>query len=176
MAKASYKQILDAAVQTDADMKGALSEGMMTIADGIRHAPDLVAFFRNPSVSEEDKRSALEKAFADAPAAARNVTLLLIRNGYFSDLDEAAVHVHAAGLERAGKKSVRVRTAFPLSEDQLERMKQVITPVVGREPVIDMEVDPQLIGGVHIAFGDQEYDSSIAGRLEQLKQRILAID
>ena len=40
-------------------------------------------------------------------------------------------------------------------------------------PVITLEVDPSLIGGLVVQVGDEVYDASVRTRLEQLRGRLI---
>jgi F-type H+-transporting ATPase subunit delta len=83
--------------------------------------------------------------------------------------------VHEAWLEferRAGKKRIHVRSAIPLSDEQLHNIKQRIQSTLNLEPLLIPSVEPDLIGGLVIQVGDTVYDGSLKARLNNLHQRL----
>ena len=75
--------------------------------------------------------------------------------------------------ERTGKVRVEVRSALPLTEDQREKLRQELRASLGREPVLDVRVDPELLGGLTVQVGDTLYDASIRTRLEQIRNQLI---
>ena len=45
--------------------------------------------------------------------------------------------------------------------------------MIDATPVITLEVDPSLIGGLVVQVGDDVYDASVRTRLEQLRDRLI---
>jgi F-type H+-transporting ATPase subunit delta len=71
------------------------------------------------------------------------------------------------GLERA-----TVRTARPLSDAQLERLKRTLGARLGREVAIEVVVEPNLLGGLVAQVGDVVYDGSLRTQLRQLRSSL----
>ena len=75
--------------------------------------------------------------------------------------------------ERTGKVRVLVRSAVPLPEDQKERLLRELGDTLHREPVLDMTVDPELLGGLVVQVGDWLYDASVKNRLETIRDDLV---
>jgi F-type H+-transporting ATPase subunit delta len=74
--------------------------------------------------------------------------------------------------ELAGCRRVTVTTAQaldPTTEDALRRRLEATT---GWTVVLDVAVDPDLIGGLVVRSGSLYYDGSLKGQLERLRQRL----
>ena len=54
----------------------------------------------------------------------------------------------------------------------LDRLREVLHGISGKEIVLQQEIDPGLIGGVLVEFEGKVYDGSVRTQLEKMKQRI----
>ncbi|MCA8999817.1 MAG: ATP synthase F1 subunit delta [Planctomycetaceae bacterium] len=83
-------------------------------------------------------------------------------------LDEAWLEFE----KRGGKRRVQVKSAAPLSEEQLGQIKDRLQSVLSSEPILIPSVDEGLIGGLVIQVGDTVYDGSVRTRLKNLRHRL----
>ena len=65
-------------------------------------------------------------------------------------------------------------SAAPLSEDETANLKGKVAKMTGRTVDLRVEVDETLIGGLTVRVGDTLYDASVRGRLERLRERLVA--
>ena len=42
------------------------------------------------------------------------------------------------------------------------------------EPILDLTLDPELLGGLIVRVGDWQYDGSVSGRLKTLRDHLIA--
>lgn len=68
-------------------------------------------------------------------------------------------------------ESAQVTSALPLSADEQEAVKRDVLAKAGAKEVT-FRVDPAILGGLVIRVGDKVLDSSVAGRLESLRQNL----
>src|SRR5919109_2183814 len=66
-------------------------------------------------------------------------------------------------------ESAQVTSALPLSAEEQEAVKRDILAKAGAKEVT-FRVDPSILGGLVIRVGDKVLDSSVAGKLEGLRQ------
>jgi F-type H+-transporting ATPase subunit b len=66
-------------------------------------------------------------------------------------------------------ESAQVTSALPLSADEQEAVKRDVLSKAGAKEV-HFRVDPAILGGLVIRVGDKVLDSSVAGKLEGLRQ------
>jgi F-type H+-transporting ATPase subunit b len=68
-------------------------------------------------------------------------------------------------------ETAQVTSALPLSEDETETVKRDVLAKAGAKEVT-FRVDPTILGGLVIRVGDKVLDSSVAGKLEGLRQSL----
>lgn len=68
----------------------------------------------------------------------------------------------------AGVKDALITSAFPLDDGQLNDLMRQLEAHFGTKLQPHVEVDPELIGGVKVAVGDQVVDTSVRAKLDAL--------
>lgn len=107
---------------------------------------------------------------------ARPATLRLV--------EEVVAHPRGRTLERAladyadlaARRRQRllatVRVAVPLTSDQESRLAAGLAREFGRAVQLQVELDPSVLGGVHVKVGDSVLDGTVAGRLAEARRRL----
>jgi F-type H+-transporting ATPase subunit b len=67
-----------------------------------------------------------------------------------------------------------ISSAQELTVEQQGQMAQMLTALADRRVNFELETDPELVAGVRVRLGDTVMDNSIAGRLEELRDQVLA--
>jgi F-type H+-transporting ATPase subunit delta len=79
-------------------------------------------------------------------------------------------------VERAAeakqKALAEVRSAIPLTDEQVRRLAAALTKAVGKQVEVKVIVDPSILGGLVAQVGDTVIDGSVRSRLEQLISRL----
>jgi len=91
------------------------------------------------------------------------------RAGELPEIIDRFVELAAAEHRR---EVAEVRTALPLTADQLDRMREALNRATGKDVEMKVVVDPSVLGGVVARVGDIVIDGSVRHRLEQLKEQI----
>jgi F-type H+-transporting ATPase subunit b len=68
-------------------------------------------------------------------------------------------------------ETAQVTSALPLSQEEAEAVKRDVLAKAGAKEVT-FRVDPTILGGLVIRVGDKVLDSSVAGKLEGLRQSL----
>jgi F-type H+-transporting ATPase subunit delta len=73
---------------------------------------------------------------------------------------------------RQGRVHVEVRSAHPLSDDALGKIRAGLVESLKINPILVPRLEPDLIGGLVIRVGDTVYDSSLRTQLKSLETRL----
>ena len=105
----------------------------------------------------------LEGSGIDGTAAALlSQTIGLLRG---ERADEAVIDLAELAVARRGEVVAHVVAAAELTDAQRTRLTEVLSRIYGHPVSIQLHVDPELLGGLSIAVGDEVIDGSIASRL-----------
>jgi F-type H+-transporting ATPase subunit delta len=73
---------------------------------------------------------------------------------------------------RRNQLVAEVRVAHPISAAQRDRLAALLQRVYGRPVRLNIDLDPQVVGGVHVRVGGEVVDGSMAGRLAEARRRL----
>jgi F-type H+-transporting ATPase subunit delta len=66
----------------------------------------------------------------------------------------------------------RVIVALPLDEAHRERLSQALQRMYGRHVHLNVDVDPEVLGGIRVEIGDEVLDGTVARRLDDARRRL----
>lgn len=65
-----------------------------------------------------------------------------------------------------------VTTAVPMDDGQRQRLVKALSATYDRPVAVNVIVDPQVVGGVHVQVGDEVIDGTIASRLADVRRHL----
>ena len=74
--------------------------------------------------------------------------------------------------EAKGRVDAKVVSAAGLDAALVERLREQLRGISGKEVVLQQETDPTLLGGLLVELEGKVYDGSVRTQLEKMKQRI----
>ncbi|MEU7060055.1 F0F1 ATP synthase subunit delta [Streptomyces sp. NPDC046197] len=74
--------------------------------------------------------------------------------------------------ERRDRMVAVVTSAVPLSDTQKQRLGAALAKLYGRRMHLNLDVDPEVIGGIRVQVGDEVINGSIADRLDDAARRM----
>mgnify|MGYP001565729764 CR=1 FL=1 len=114
---------------------------------------------------EKRKERILDRAFrGKMTGQLLNFLKVVTRRGRFDCL--RAIQQAAKQLlnDLRGRVEVRLRSAQPLDPSLLAAVANRLRSVLGRDVDLQLQVDPELLGGLVIRVGDTVYDGSVVRR------------
>jgi len=136
---------------------------------------EVLEIVRNPA-----RPSAERLAFVDGllgkrvPDTIQRLVRLLVSNGKVDRLPGvAAEYRRLLNIERGIVEAVAT-SASPLTKDETAALQRKVAQMTGRTVDLRVAVDEALIGGLTVRVGDTLYDASVRGRLERLRERLVA--
>ncbi len=154
--------------------RGALCGQMAALAAVAANA-DVRQFADNPKVGAAqvfDVITSVAKAALDGKVS--NLLQAVIDNGRLPALPEIAAQYQALVNASSGSSDALIQSAFPIDGAQLAEVSASLEKRFGRKLNTQVEVQPDLIGGIRVVVGDEVLDTSVKARLEQMKVALTA--
>ena len=164
------KAILDLA--NSKGVAEVVNNDMKLIASTIDTNSELSDFIQNPTTRVEVKESALLEVFADVNGVTKGLFHLLFENKRFEILEAIAVEYSKVFDEGNGIEVAKVTTAIPMDAALEAKVLAKIATLSDKKITIENIVDPSIIGGFILRIGDQQYNASVANRLQVLKREL----
>ena len=149
-----------------------VSNDMALIASTISGNAELNTFIQNPTTKVEVKENALLEVFAGINGVTKSLFHLLLQNKRFEILETIATEYNRLFEEMNGMEQAIVTTAIPMDAELEAKVLSKILTFSNKKVNIKNIVDPAIIGGFILRIGDQQYNASIANRLQVLKREL----
>lgn len=134
--------------------------------------PKVAAVLKNPTIPAT-RRMELVTAPRLLDPEAINLVRLLIESGRVDEVAGIAEEYERLADEAAGRVNATVTSAVQLSTDERHDLATQLSIKLGGEVRVDAVVDPRILGGLKLQYGDHLVDVSVATRLQQLRRRLM---
>ena len=104
----------------------------------------------------------------------RNFLAVLLRHDRMNAIEEIVAEFRAEVDRRQGISEVEVISARRLDADERSQMEQQVGRLAGTRVRARFREDNGLIGGAVVRIGSTIYDGSVRGRLDRMKQELMA--
>jgi F-type H+-transporting ATPase subunit delta len=140
------------------------------IARTIESSPELRDAMIDPRLPAERKQAIVDELVGGrASEVTVNLVGLLIGQGRASELPAIADRLADQAARSAGVELAEVRSAIPLDDAAVERLKAALAKSTGRPVEVRTVVDPSVLGGIVARVGDTVIDGSVRSRLDSLR-------
>ena len=170
-----YAQALFEAAKAEGHSDHTL-EQLLFIGQLLRETPDLRQLLLNPDVDPQDKVSVLDRVLQGSwSGLVRAFIQMVVSLGRPESLAEMVVAFQAAVDADEGRLRVVVRSAHPLPESVLQRLRTRLAHREQKQIELQTELAPELLGGVQLFLGNRVIDGSVRRQLADLRERLSAV-
>lgn len=158
----------------EAQALDATATDLGRLEQALAEAPDFAALINAPQVSRDDAGKAVA-AIAGGLGLGDLATRLLgvlAGNGRLAALPGIVGEYRAMLARHRGTATARVVSARPLAPAQVAALEAKLRQRTGRATMVDLKVDPAILGGLVVRIGSEQIDTSIRTRLERLGQQM----
>ncbi|KAJ3889289.1 OSCP/delta subunit of ATPase [Lentinula edodes] len=148
----------------------------------LKQNKDVEAFVHNPTLSAKDRATGLASVFKTLEGAGskkepvsditKNLLTVLSENGRLAEVEGVVDGFNELVSQYNGELNVTVTSAAPLPKDILSRLestlKQSQTAQKAKTLKVTNKVNPSVLGGVVVDFGDKTIDLSALSRVTKL--------
>jgi F-type H+-transporting ATPase subunit delta len=137
---------------------------------------ELRSFFVNPAVPAAQKIEILDKLNAKLglQKELRNLLAVLISNGRIDQVAEVAAAYRRILQAQLGIRPAEIVTARELGAEEREKLVAEVGQLAGAKVEASFKLDKTILGGAVVRIGSTVYDGSVRGRLDRLKEALIA--
>lgn len=149
-------------------------EQLRTFASILESQNQAKRLFENPTVSAE-RRKSLASAIGNAvgfDTPVLNFVNILIERNRLDLLEEILLAFEKLLDDRLGIVRASVTSAGPMDQEQQDRLKAKLGAMTGKKVLMQVSVDPELLGGVVARVGSTIYDGSLRQQLKSFRTKL----
>jgi F-type H+-transporting ATPase subunit delta len=132
---------------------------------------DLVRLVKSPVFSADEQGRALAAILEQLTidGLTKNFLLLVAKNRRLFATPDMIRAFRAMLARHRGEIGATVTAASKLTESQITALKQALKAALGKEVMLDEQVDAGLLGGLVVKVGSRMVDTSLRTKLNSLK-------
>jgi F-type H+-transporting ATPase subunit delta len=161
------------AMAEQADVLDEVEDELFRFGRILDREPSLRRALTDPALPDDRKTELLQSLLGDR---VQDATLVLVREVVLRPrgrtIDRGLEEYGRLAAARRERLIAQVRSAVPLTSKQLERLGASLASRLGHPVQLNVELDPELVGGLTVRVGDVLFDGSIAHRLA-LARRVM---
>ncbi|KXN90884.1 ATP synthase subunit 5, mitochondrial [Leucoagaricus sp. SymC.cos] len=176
------KAAFGAALQKSPQTLTKVAADLNNVSVTIKSNPEIASIITNPTLSSNDRAAGLQVLFSKLEGTGakkepvseitKNLFKLLSENGRLTETEEVIVGFNELLAEHKGELTVTVTSAAPLAKDVLTRLegtlKQSQAARAAKDLKIENKVNPGILGGLIVDFGEKTIDLSVQSRVTKL--------
>ena len=137
---------------------------------------ELREFFENPAIAVNEKVAILDKLNAKLgmQKELRNLIAVLISHNRIAHVAEVAEGYRRLLQEQMGIHPAEITTARELDAKEREALLAEVGKLAGGRVEASFKLDAAILGGTVVRIGSTVYDGSVRGRLDRLRDALIA--
>jgi F-type H+-transporting ATPase subunit delta len=149
----------------------AVATELSDLKQVIAGSEDLGRLIRSPLYGRDQQGKAMAAILdkAEVSDLTRRFVLTVTQNRRLFALPQMIDAYLAELARRRGEVTAVVTAAHKLTKEQQTVLTKTLKQVVGAKVQVDLEVDPELLGGLVVRVGSRMIDSSLRTKLEKLQ-------
>jgi F-type H+-transporting ATPase subunit delta len=136
--------------------------------------PEVASVLTNPTIATELRFALISDAPQVLDPEATNLAKLLIESNRVRDVTAIDEEFQRLADDAAGRVRATVTTAVELTPKDRDAVHEQLSKRLGKEIRMHVVVDPRILGGLKLQYGDRLVDASVSTRLQQLRRRLAA--
>ena len=133
---------------------------------------EFTSLIENPKLPFELKAKLAREILGKMNTMTLNLVYLLIAKGQLKNVRQLADEYERLLNDHYGIKTAEVTTAIALDNTEREKLSQHIEAIIGKKVNINIQVNPDILGGFIARIDDSLIDASIRNKLEMLKKSL----
>lgn len=147
---------------------------LLDLVEATQRSATFSQFTRDPSVCKDTRVKAIEDICASAKFSeiVKNFLVILAEYGRLKYIDSIAKRFVELTMAHRGEVKAIVTTVIPLPPEEEKELKETLQDIIGQGKRVKLEqkIDPSILGGLVVEFGEKVFDMSIKTRARQMER------
>ncbi|KAL4311171.1 hypothetical protein GQ457_01G055130 [Hibiscus cannabinus] len=163
---------------------------LLDLVQASRNSPSFSQFTKDPSVPAKTRVKAINEIFGEAKfsdltknflgkngshvATFTSITdaVVLAENGRLKHVERIAKRFVELTMAHRGEVKVIVTSVIPLPAEEERELKETLQEIIGQGKQVKLEqkIDPSILGGLVVEYGQKLFDMSIRTRARQMER------
>ena len=149
----------------------AVSADMFLIDKTIHENRDLALMLKSPIIKPGTKESVIHAIFGGKIGTTTAAFIdLIVRKRREMHIQEIARQFVILFLERNGVEEAVITTAHKIDEPFRNKIIKLVEQKTGNKVELEERIDPSIIGGFILRYGDNQIDTSVERDIEPLRR------
>lgn len=147
---------------------------LLRFESAMRTSQELRDLYLNPAVDEARKLAITQRLAAKMKLSdlATKTLEMLVRFHRINDIEPILAALAAYVNRELGVAVAQVRTAKTLSPGEIAQLADTLGKKVGKKVELDIQTDPELLGGFVARIGSEVWDASVIGKIHKFKESL----
>jgi F-type H+-transporting ATPase subunit delta len=152
----------------------SVGASLFALRQTLSESADFRELTTSPLIGREEsiRAAAATAAALKVDPLTANFLGVLAQNRRLSQLGNVIRAFNMLAASHRGEVTAEVTSARPLDDDQVEALKQQLRARMGRDIAVEMNIDPDILGGLVVKIGSQRIDGSIRTKLNTLAHQM----
>ena len=172
----ALEELADTADLTAAQKSGALDDvedELFRFGRIVSSSTELRAALTDRAATGSAKAELLRRLLGGrANATTERLVTRLVTAPRGRSLESGLESLSKLAAERRSRLVAVVTSAVPLSDTQKQRLGAALAKLYGHQMHLNIDVDPEVLGGIRVQVGDEIINGSIADRIEDAGRRL----
>ena len=162
-----------AAVKSAGKDGRTLVDELFEVGQMVTASPELRDALSNPARSADDRAALVEKVLEGKVLPATVTLTKQSLAGTYHTVTQALATYRKVAASVAGETVATLRVVAPLGEKEKKRIADLLSRQYGTTVHVNEVIDPEVLGGVHVAIGDDVIDGTIANRVAEARRLLV---
>ncbi|KAK6120784.1 hypothetical protein DH2020_045471 [Rehmannia glutinosa] len=145
-----------------------------TLVEASKKSPTFSQFMKDISVTKDTRVKAItdicdQAKFSDIT---KNFLVLVAEYGRLGHVERIAQRFSELTMAHRGEVKATVTTVIPLPPDEEKELRETLQEILGqgKKVKVEQKIDPSILGGLVVEFGQKVFDMSIKTRAAQMER------
>ncbi|XP_048231970.1 ATP synthase subunit O, mitochondrial [Ricinus communis] len=147
---------------------------ILDLLEAMKKSPTFSQFTKDLAVPSDTRVKAINEICAQAKFSdiTKNFLVVLAENARLRHIDDIAKRFVELTMADRGEVKAVVTTVIPLPPEEEKQLKETLQDVIGQGKKVKLEqkIDPSILGGLVVEFGQKVFDMSIKTRAKQMER------